>query len=137
MSFLDINLDDVQEPILPPHGKEVRVMCEDVQDKKAESGTKYYTARLRITDVPDGQPCVEYEPIWHNIFPPQPDDPEDKKKTKARMLKNTMEAFEVPWTSQGVDLNDMKGKEAWIIVEIESDPTYGDRANVKRFLKKR
>uniref|UniRef100_A0A6M3JVH3 Uncharacterized protein n=1 Tax=viral metagenome TaxID=1070528 RepID=A0A6M3JVH3_9ZZZZ len=129
MSFVDIDIDNVVEyKSMPAAEYQVRILDAEVKDQKPEKGIgKFIQLKLEVVGED------EAKDIYHVMMLPTPQD--DKKKANNRKLAviNLMKAMGREVTSQ-FDPKDWIGETAWVLLEEETDPEYGTKNRVRRFV---
>lgn len=127
MSFLDLNLDDVQEFKTVPEGEyKLRILKSEVKTSQ-NTGGQYLSVLL---DIPE-------EPLSKNIshimmFPTASDDVKQTNNRKLAIV-NFLKAFGFDPSNQ-IDLDSMEGALGWAIVAEKDDPEYGLQNRIKKFV---
>lgn len=122
MGLLDLAQQEVPEIVVSPEG-EHRVQIVNAESKMYSSGRTGYDVLLK-SDFPNSKL------IMFRVFNPKEGDSEDTKNAMIRSAKRFVEAFGV----QSDEPTEWIGLETWTILSIETDPEYGDRNVVKRFV---
>ena len=126
MTLLDVNIDEVNEPVLLPEG-EHELRCTSYQDKT--QGEKYPGVVLILEAQGGGELTA---PIFHRVFFPRSED-DDQKQARARLdIKRLCLAFGV--SGSPIDFDNFIGQSAWAYVVVKSSEQYGDNNNVKRWV---
>jgi hypothetical protein len=113
MSFINLNLEDVQERKPVPTGR-YDLIIEDVKIRE-KNGVE--TGRSVIVGFPD-HPLAQN--VNHILSFPLSDDDKDKVYNKAIMMKRFLAAFKIPFTSEGFDESDFIGASANLEVALTS-----------------
>jgi len=129
MSFVDMTFDDTFEYKSMPAGEhQLRVLDAEVKDQKPEKGTGSFI-QLKFEVL--GEDTAK--DIYHVMMLPTPQD--DKKKANNRKLAviHLMKAIGAEVKSP-FDPKEWIGNTGWAILEEETDPEYGTRNRVRRFV---
>ena len=111
MSFIKMgkNLDDVQEDEIVPEDEYVLEIKYIGEDKISDNGRTSFPVGLVIAD-PDH---VNAAMIFHTLaFPKEEDFEENDGRTGKLMLQSVKRffvAFDIPWTEEGFDKDDLAG----------------------------
>lgn len=131
MSFLDINLDNVEEPKAAAAGfYHLQItQCEVAKtgEKSKNPGSPQFKVSLAFTDEPN------VPNITHYVSLPAPGDEPKSANFKALMLKRFLEQFNIPYQSGGIDLEmmamEMVGRGANAEVELSEPDSNGNVYN--------
>lgn len=128
-SFLDINLDDAQEPMtVEPAEYQVQVI--DAKMDKNKRGNDYVLLTLEVPSEPASKAFTHYLGL-----PGSDDSPKQLNQRKWNM-KVCFEALDYDYNSQPVE--SMIGAETWALVgEGEEDPEYGKQNYIRKWLGQR
>ena len=127
MTLLDVNIDEINEPVLLPEG-EHELRCTGVQDK---TQGETYPGVVLILEAQGGGELTA--PIFHRVFFPRPEIDDEQKQARARLdLKRICQAFGVPGSP--IDFDNFIGQSAWAYVVRKSSEQYGENNNVKRWV---
>lgn len=126
--FLDINPTEAEAPkCLDAGSYTVEVQDVTLEEQKPEKGTSNFLRFvLRATEYPDAAF------IYETVMLPDTNVP-DKTNARLLRLKRICEAIGYD-ASNGIEIEDLKGLQAQVILAVEHDDQYGDRNNVKRWL---
>lgn len=128
-SFLDINLDDAQEPMTVEAG-EYQVQVVDAKMDKNKKGDDYVLLTLEIPSEPASKAFTHYLGL------PSSDDTPKQKNQRKWNMKACFDAFGFDYTSQPVEA--MIGSETWALVgEGDEDPEYGKQNYVRKWIGQR
>ena len=133
MSFIDVNFDEVVEPTPLAKGR-YPVQITAAQVKETGPNSKRPGSPQIVVTVGFTGPSKEEQnapTVNHYISLPHPDDEAKTNNFKALQLKRFLEAFKIPYDSNGIDLDEitfkMIGAEADLEVGL-SEPD--DNGNV-------
>lgn len=128
-SFLDLNLDDAQEPKVLPEG-EYKIRVSGAEKSTDKNNNPYILLRLEVPDEPYSKTFTHFLG-----FPTDDMTPKDQNARKWRM-KEAFEAFGFDYQSR--PLEDLRGSETWATLgETDEDPTYGKSNRVIQWHGKR
>lgn len=130
-SLIDVNLDDQQDIVTLPADTEIelRVQNASVEERKKLPGR--YNLKLVLEDPTD--PLVEYISVWIGMPCSADRDDDIRKYSKAcERWKGMLAAFGLESTPR--DARDFVGQNVTVIVGSETDPQYGTRNTVKRWV---
>lgn len=137
MPFIEMGDDfkDAKEGKTAPNGQ-YDLKCREV-DHITEGGKNHIRV---IVDILADDPDTEYNPIFHTIALPSSKDAENDekkghkegttRKMKQLMAKRFLHLFDVPFTDDGFDPNDITGSTAR--ATLEQDEYQGVTRNVIR-----
>lgn len=133
MPFIDMGNEfgDTKEAELAPQGRKYDLLCHDIEELEKEGKRS-----LRVTMRIEGED-QDYAPFSHFLSLPNPEldqrNDEDKghspgttTNTKMLMIKRFLHAFDVPFTTQGFDPQDIPGSRSRLELTQE---VYNDRRN--------
>jgi hypothetical protein len=127
-TVLDINFDDVYEEEILPADTETQLRI-----IKAEVARGKSSGRLNLHVVLES---VEHPTMAdvHTYFSlPQEDDDAKSINRMKKRLQIFYEACGVDTTGP-IDITSLAGQTVWVIVGVDSDPKYGDRNTIQRFI---
>lgn len=130
-SFLDLNLDEVPELRTVAGGKEYRLKCSDAEIKESKgektAGQRLILVRFGIMDEPDTKQ------VTHPIMLPDESLGKEQNDNRKRSLKRMLTAmgFDI---SQGFNIEELPGEEAWAILDEKETTDYGMQNNIVRFV---
>ena len=124
--FMNVNIDDYQPPKTVPNGTEARVRITEVEPNAEKC---YILCKLEI----EGQDSFTSK-IRHFVTYPKPEDDATKRNNKLGMLKNFYEGFDI---TPGSDPQSWIGHGCWVIINEETDPTYGPQNSLGRYSTKK
>ena len=128
MGFLDIDLNDVQEPTTIDADSEVKVRIVGTTEGTDKNNHPYLLARFDVPEEPTCKDFTKFYSLPHGEMEP-------KKLNNAKWaLKVFFDAFDID-PSGGIDLEELPGKTAWVILGVSSDDQYGDQNYIKKFIK--
>lgn len=122
MTFISQPMDDHKEKELVPEGRYL-VRVRDYKIKEREDGVM---KSILVFHEIDGEP--DAKDVVFNINLVLPEDDTDRKYWKLAFQKGYLRLFDVDWSSNGFDPNDLIGKEAEVDIFQETTPK-GDVAN--------
>lgn len=103
MTFIPVNFEEAQEANAAPVGRyDLQITGAEVKQtgpNSANPGRDMLQFVIGFTD-----PDVNSFPMRHYVSLPHPDDEPSKARNKALMLKRFLVAFDVPFESNGIDL---------------------------------
>lgn len=103
MSFVDIDFDSAKEAAAAPAGRyDLQILAADVKQTGPNSnnpGRDQLVFQIGFVDQE-----LNAAPFRHFVSLPHPDDEGTKGRTKALMLKRLLVAFDIPFESNGIDL---------------------------------
>lgn len=129
MGILNINLNEVEEAKPAPAGKyELQITgctIAETSEKSKHPGTPMYKVNLQFTDLELNAPGF----IHYIVLPTE----EDEGNFAALNLRRFLEAFNIPFNSQGIDIEslamEMSGHTANIDVQLTEPNENGDVYN--------
>lgn len=130
-SFLDLNLDEVPDLHAVPGDREYQLKVSDAKVGTSSgaktSGQQYVLVYFNIMDEPDTKR------VTYPIMLPSPEEDEDTNNGRKRQMKAFLQAlgFDI---STGFNVEELQGETCWAILDVEDDPQYGERNNIKRFV---
>jgi len=127
MGFLDINLGDAQEPKAAKEGEYI-VRIVDVNEGIDKNSHNYLQP---ILDIPSEKASKSFS---HFLGLPYEGMEEKQKNNSKWRLKLFFDSFGIDHTKT-IDINDMKGRQAWAILGIDNNDHYGESNFVKKFVK--
>lgn len=127
-TILDLALDQVPELTMIPEG-EALLRCVKAEVKMKKDGTGRYL-NLQLEDAKLGDSTDDVYAML--ALPGEGDAPKAAIKKKQRLIE-AMQAFGVP-ISASLNPESFVGCEAWANIAHQEDETYGNKANVQRFL---
>lgn len=132
MSYLDLNLADAQEPELLKPDREylMKVFKVTQKESKSTAGNFY----LEVVLEPVENPLAKM--VTHRLMLPGPDDEQRTRNNRTWAIKSFVQAIGLDPAVQQ-DTQSWVGEQCWIIAGVESDPEYGEKNNVKKFIAKR
>jgi hypothetical protein len=115
MTYVPVNFDDIQEASAAPEGKyDLQIVQAEVKQtgpNSANPGRDQLVFTVAFLDQ-----SLNALNIRHFVSLPHPDDEPEKARNKALMLKRFLVAFDIPFESNGIDLEKITfealGKEA-------------------------
>jgi len=134
VSFLDINLTNVQEPTVIPAGTEVEYQVQQnpvVKDSKNTPGNKY----INVVLEPLGHPDATL--LYHMISIPNEKDDARTRQFKLLQMKRFADCFKIPFDANGLSLEGWVGKTGWVLVDVDDSADYGKQNRVKQFIQGR
>lgn len=137
MPILGINPENVPDLEPVPDGKyEVTILSMKNKDENGQpivskSERKMIKVALRINEHSDTS-----TPVFLQFLEIRNDDNETFKSIQSRQLKDFMLCFDLPLDIPSEDdlCEAAAGATGWVNLSLTSDPEYGDRNEVKRFL---
>jgi len=125
MSFLDLNLSNVEDLKLVPDG-EYLLQCQTAEVKNSQKGGRYINLRFALPNEPTA------EDLYHILMLP---DNSDAKKDHRRLLaiKQMCKAMGVDLDAP-LDLDDIVSRECYAILTTQEDQQYGDKNVIKTFV---
>lgn len=135
MTFVPVNFDEVIEPAPVTPGiynlQITRAEVKQTGERSKNPGRDQIVVGLVFTGTSEEE--LNAPAITHYISVPHPDDEPKTAKFKARMLKRFLEVFNVPYESNGIDLEkaamDMTGAEAELQVSLSAPDDNGNVYN--------
>ncbi len=125
-SFVDLNIADVPD-LGVVEEDDWQVTCVGTEMKSGDKGP-YALLRLKIEGATD------VKRVTHVMMFPGPDSDVDQTNNRLRSLRVACQAFGVPFTKKGFNLEDFVGQSAWARLTVENDPDYGESNRVRRFI---
>jgi len=121
MPFINMNLTDAKKPQPVPEATYL-LTIEDAEDVIDEQSRHKTNIRIKVENAPADYPNPPA--IFHTIW--WPNDGDDPKKVNSKKLfaKAFFDAFEIPYSEEGFDLDDFLGRQAEIPVKVTQ---WGDR----------
>jgi len=124
---IDVPVDDAVELQSVSPG-EYKLMIVDASVARSQkTGGMYLLARLEIV----GQPYTK--DITHVLMFPTAEDDAKKANNRKLAIRLFYQAFGIDY-SRPVQLNVLKGREAWAILREEDDAEYGMQNRVKKWV---
>lgn len=130
-SFLDLNLDEVQELTTVKGGQEYHLKCSDAEIKESKgektAGQSLILVRFSIMDEPDTKQ------VTYPIMLPHESLDKEQNDNRKRQLKRMLVAmgFDV---SQGFNIDELPGETVWAILDEQETADYGMQNNIVRFI---
>lgn len=120
------NLSDIPEQSVVPTGiYDLRII--KAQEKTSKMGRK---GIMQIIEIVSEDNALN---IFDTLWLPMDSDDEGKKMTMLRMLKERLQALNLP-TDGSVELADFAGLEFSASVVLTEDPEYGNKNEIKKIL---
>lgn len=120
------NLSDIPE-LTPVAPGEYSLRITKAIDKTAQTGRKGLQMIIEI--IGEDNAATIFDNLW---FPLPSEDPA-KQTTMWRMVKDKLAALGLP-TDGTIELSDFANLEFTAILDIETDPDYGDKNIIKRII---
>ena len=128
MGFLDINLDDVQEPTVVDANSEVQVRVTGASTGDDKNGNPYILIRLDIPEEPTAKDFTYFLGL--------PNSSMDAKKLNNTKWKLKMFFDAIDEDPSGLDsADDLVGKTFWAILGVSESDEYGEQNYVKKIVK--
>jgi hypothetical protein len=129
MSFINIDLDDIQEPQPVPDG-DYEVQIVDIPEVKTSNrtGQEYLNFRLQILNEPGAAD------IYDVVMLPASQESEESNTRRKLRLKRMCEAFGVSYSGGSIQLEAFNGLRARALLSVESDAEFGDKNRVRRYM---
>lgn len=123
-TFIPVNLDEVQEQHAAPQGI-YHLQITDAKEGQTGPNSQTPGAPQLIFTIGFADPDVDAPTIRHYVSLPHEGDDATKQANKLRMLKRFLVAFNIPYSSDGIDSEaicfEAIGKDADIEV-LQGDP---------------
>lgn len=127
MGFLDIDLNDVQEPTAVPGDQEYKLRIIGCKMDDDKNGNPYLLPRFEVEGEPAAKEFTKFLRIPHGEL-------DDKQINSAKwQLKSFSDAFEIDMAATNSP-DDLIGAEGWAILGLSEDPEYGEQNYVKKFI---
>lgn len=123
-TLLSIDFDNVPDLTLLEPG-DYQFSVDSAQLKQSSTGKDMIELILVPVSEPTAQAVYEY------LILPAEDDDERKKNGKLRRIKDFTRAFSVPNPN---DVATWTGATGWAIVGVQSDPQYGDKNRIQKYV---
>lgn len=124
MSFITVAIGEAVEKEAMPEGPYNLVVTEAVPYKNDNSGKDSIKCSIGFADHP------EAKNIMHFIALPHESDDAEKMNNKLLSLKKFLEKFNVPFEESGFNVEDINGATAYVFVDVENDPEYGNQNGI-------
>ena len=126
-SLLDLHLDKVPDQKPVTGGEEYKLTIKTAEQKDSSAGKPMLAVMFTVNDQPDAPP------VFQNFLLPVKDEDKAIKNMKLRRIKEFVVALGKD-TSEAIELDDLPGEQLWVILKEDSDPTYGDRNVIGKFI---
>lgn len=128
--IIRVNSNEVHEPTIIPPNTEVVVRIVSIKEGKGlASGKPYIMPRLEVPAEPYAK---EFN---HVVMLPEEDMDEKTRNNTAYRLIQFLTAFGVDVSGEiELDIEDLIGREADAVLDVDDDPTYGEQNRVKYFV---
>ena len=107
----------------------------ELEIKFAELKSNDKSTWISVQFCPVNDPEARYDDIYQNVFLPNAEEADAKRRKKQiNRFQTFLAAFNVDTSSGSLDTDDLVGKTGWALTGIEKDPAYPDKATVKKFI---
>lgn len=128
MGFLDINLDDVQEPTVIPANTEILVRITGAETGNDKNGNPYLLIRCDVPDEVSAKDFTYFLRLPHSNLT-------DKQLNQVKWkLKVFFDAIGVDPSSLDSP-SELEGRTFWAILGVDDDDEYGERNYIKKIVK--
>lgn len=106
MTVIPVDLNDVKEPSIAPAG---RYNLQVLECKLGETGPNSKNPGTPMFTISVGFPDdIDYVPLRHFIVLPSQGDDAKTMKNKSLGLKRFLQAFRIPFSSNGIDTEELQ-----------------------------
>lgn len=130
-SDLEKRISDSPEPKILERGKEVKARIINVRDGVSDkNGVRWYQP---VFDVPADLSVVEFNDFFWDLTDHEKLDPKQAVRS-FRKFKIFAEAFGIDYSKPFSWVDDLIGKEGWVVLGIRKSDEYGDQNTVSKYL---
>ena len=134
-SKLEKEINEAPEPKSLPSGSEVKariiMVREGVSDK---NDAQWYSI---IFDIPKEPLVKEFNAFFWDLADLNKLDGEKQQAGALRGFKNFATAFGIDYSKPFSWMDDLIGKEGWVILGVKKSDEFGDQNTVKKYLAKK
>ena len=125
MSFIEMNLTDVREPVVAPEGPANLTVATMMRYTKEDTKNDVIKLTLDINEPRSEDGGESYKRITHYLSFPGPNDDDDKCKTKMLMVKRFLILAGIQFSSEGWNEEDLYGATFDCPIEVEHNDQIG------------
>ncbi len=134
-SKLEKEINEAPEPKSLPSGSEVKariiMVREGVSDK---NDAQWYSV---VFDIPKEPLVKEFNAFFWDLADLNKLDGEKQQAGALRGFKNFATAFGIDYSKPFSWMDDLIGKEGWVILGVKKSDEFGDQNTVKKYLAKK
>lgn len=125
MSFIEMDLDTVSEPVVAPEGPANLTIATVTRYTKEDTRNDVIKMTLDINEPKPEEEGESYKRVIHYMSFPGPEDDDDKIKMKLLMIKRFLILAGITFSSEGWSEEDLYGASFDCPIEIEHNDQMG------------
>lgn len=130
-SNMENEIREAPELSILPKGKEVKARIITVREGISEkNGCQWYSV---VFDVPDEPLAMEFSDFFWDLADRDKLEPKQAARSMTQ-FKNFAAAFGIDYSQPFSWMDDLAGKEGWVILGIKKSDEYGDQNNVSKYV---